>query len=210
VAIAPAASSAAVGIAAPAEAIVPSLAGDATERPAGVQPAGGYDRRSEREWAFLLHQQKYLADSIRFADQKAGVVFAFALGALTYVFNTRVHAQFTAHPLTWGSAHPLATFGGLLLLVSSGLALYVLAPRLWDSSPRQLSLTFWEDVKTFESGGGFFTALRDSDTDSLHREMADHCFVLSCICTKKYRLLTAALWVGTAGSLVAIVFAGAV
>ena len=141
---------------------------------------------------------------VRFADQKAAFAFAFSLGTLAFLFSQQIYSDLFIDPVAWLRGHRLAGLGSTLLVLSCGLLMAAVLPRLWWSSQQKLSLTFWEDVVQIGSAAKYLEAVRKASAATLHKEIADHCFTLSGICTRKYTLVKYGMWAGVTGAVLGV------
>ena len=149
--------------------------------------------------AFLYNEQKYLCDYIRFADQKAAFISAASVGLLSYLASQRVYRDAFTVPLYWLQHEPLMAVGSLLLLAACFLsAMAVLPRRTWKDLE---SLVFWEGVRRYDSADSYCAALTTYGAKGLNRQLAQHCYSLAAVCTRKYQYVNLAMWLTGIGSL---------
>jgi len=175
---------------------------ETTVGPSAGRKGTDADQSLETEWAFLLNEQRYISEYIRFADQKSAFVFAFALGTLGLLFGQHAFDGFASDPLLWIRNEMVYGMAAGLLILSSALSIAAILPRLWASEPK--GLVYWDGVAKFQSPTQYFEALRAVRRDALHRELADHCFNLARICSRKYALVRYAIWAAPIGAVLGI------
>lgn len=157
-------------------------------------------RSAEAEGVFLLNEQRYLLESAKFADQKAAFAFAFSLGSLAFLFQQKAFVGVVGKDVATNGIHVVGVLAGVCLLASCGLLLFAVLPRLWWSSEHRLNLVFWEDVVALGSPDKYFEAVRTAGSDTLHREISDHCFTLAEICERKFTAVKWGMWIGVVGA----------
>lgn len=167
-------------------------------RPSGIVPP------AEIGWPFLLNQQRYLLESTRFADQKAAFAFAFSLGSLAFLYQQRLFDGLSSSPLEWMRLHPFPALAGIGLLASCALLMAAVLPRLWWTSDHELSLVFWDDVIQLQTPDRYLESIRRAGVDALHKELADHCFTLAKICSRKFTFVKGGMWAGAVGALLGL------
>jgi hypothetical protein len=158
------------------------------------------DNARSLEWAFLLNEQRYLIEFVRFADQKAAFANALPIGVLAFLYNAEIYVEFTNDVVLWIQSHPSAAVASLMMVASFGCLLGVVLPRLWMSSDHTLTRIFWEDVAAMGSAEKYSEQIMAAGSDKLHQELAVHCFTLARICTRKYELLKFGMWSAAAGA----------
>jgi hypothetical protein len=143
-----------------------------------------------------------LREYIQLADQKAMFFFAGATALLAFLFRSGVSSRWMKHVMTW-HVLDLVTFIAMLALgVSAVIAMLVLIPRTNGSRRGHV---FWEAIAEFANARAYADDLSGLSAATLAQLHAEHCYELSVVCRKKYRVLKAALWVGAVGLVATVI-----
>jgi hypothetical protein len=157
---------------------------------------------SELKLSFLVREHEYLSDLIKFADQKAAFVFAFAVGAMTVGYTFHLYDALGGRPLAWAADHRLPALGLLLMLGASALSFATLLPRL--SSHKSQGLMYFNHLLQHESHGAYTLRVLESDDAQLLREVAAHCYSLAAIVRQKFKWTNRALWTSVFGAILTL------
>jgi len=157
---------------------------------------------------FANETHKYIREFIRFADQKAGIVFAASAALLGFSYG-RGDAARWLKPLSSWSLHDGLIFVAMAsLLAACIMAFLVVAPRL--SGGARPGLIFWDSITTYSGPRDYASAVRSTGGEELVNARLQHCYDLAVISKRKYLMLRLALWIGAVGltSLVVHLFFG--
>jgi hypothetical protein len=149
------------------------------------------------------HVHRYLSDYIKFADQKATFVFGGAAALLAFLYKAEASRRWLKPVGGWTLGDALAFLAMLALAAAALVAVAVIVPRLGGS---RRGLIFWESIAQFESGAEYAAAVTGVGAADLLRAKLQHCWELSGVCRRKYRVLGVAIWLGAVGLYAAVVF----
>jgi hypothetical protein len=155
---------------------------------------------------FLSHVDLHIAESIRFADSKAGFAVALCTALIGAMFAAKCHLHFVHVPLRhWTIFSILSLTAFALLLASIVAAVVAIRPRLWNSPQ---SLIAWQNIARCEDCDAFVHGVLRQRSEDMGMQLAKHIHSGATICTKKYRWVNASISLGTIGGLLgAIVIA---
>ncbi len=175
---------------------------------------------------FLWNTHSYINEYIKFADAKAGVVATWTSAFLGVLISIDVHHLFMGgegsdcSTLTGIAAAALSLIGMLLLAAGFIAAVFALIPRLWsrplrslrfwkEISPspasQNLGYIFWSDILAHGSTEAFVKNVLKRDDDRLAKDIAEHIYVLSQICDRKFSFVVRSIQFSTAGSICAAI-----
>lgn len=175
--------------------------------PSGDTTAGGRRRRTTasqsdavRLTEFATFQEGYVRHYIALADGKA-VAFISLVGAfLGYLFSKPAFCKFLAAPACeWSNV--FAWISAVLLMAAAMCLVLVIAPRIGATHD---GLVFYGSVVGQQTAQAYVTAIRTADTDQIADERLRHCYDVSAVCWRKYRILRAAIWLAAAGFISAL------
>ncbi len=151
---------------------------------------------------FLWEVHKYTNEYIRFADTKAG----FIAGAATALIGGLIASSLfdsilLARPRLWSNLQWLGFASLLLLVVSLGLSVAAIQPRLWNKT--SVGFIFWGSIAGHGSMLQFTRAIHDLSLLGKTSAISDHLFILSSIAKRKYAFVGWAFSVGVAGGALA-------
>lgn len=160
--------------------------------------AAGPALRSETEakLAFSGFAHEYIREYISLADQKATFFFTGATALLAFLYSKNVSARWLKPVMTWNILDTIAFVAMAALAVGAFLALLVVIPRTPGS---RRGFLFWEAIAEYDTGRQYADELSLLSPATLFQVKAEHCFELSKVCRRKYRMLRCALWTGAVG-----------
>ena len=173
--------------------------GTAVVRPA---PSAGAPAEIKTQLDFLWNTHKYLNDSIRFADTKAGFTVALTCTIVGALFAGKLHDLFLLAapkqwpPIAWLSA---AAFLGLGASIACGA--WTIRPRLSNKQPK--GFLYWGGVTEHGSPETFWAEMKNQSQEALVEHLAHHVFCLSEISRVKYLWAWVAMTFGALGGLLA-------
>ncbi len=150
---------------------------------------------------FASFHEGYIRHYIALADTKAGVIFTLAAGVIGYLLNDE-DIQATIVVPSCSSGFVVLILALLSLGLVSALAFFVIAPRL--SSPSNEGLVFFGSVAKKASSEDFVTEIANSSEDRLTEARLKHCYDTAVVCSRKYALLKAAIWLTPISLLLAL------
>ena len=157
-----------------------------------VEPDPGLGVQSrEVHLSFVVNEHVYLGEALRFADQKAGLTLALALGALTLGHNLGLYSGLLLGQLPPLGIALLVLPGLLLLLAAAGLSASAIAPRL--DSGTDSGLVYWKHVRRLGDPAKYAAAVKRCSDDQLVAELSCHCYVLAGIVDRKFSLTSKAI-----------------
>lgn len=136
---------------------------------------------------FLVNEHKYIADNIKFADQKAGLTFAFVSGLLALIGTDHSYSNLNANFTSGWFMAGLVMFGLVSLVGAGAAAALTLVPR--TRAGIRSGIVFFGHVAGHATADDYaYQVLLRKDFE-LASELAKHCFVLAHIASTKYRLV---------------------
>jgi Family of unknown function (DUF5706) len=150
---------------------------------------------------FASFHEDYVRHYIEFADAKAGVCLGLISAVLGYMASRdEVQALITNPTFTI----KFSIVAGVLvtLLSSAAFAFAVIAPRLSPVSGE--GIIFFKEVAKRKSGEDYVREIASYSNSDLTIAQLRHCFHISTICSWKYRLLRAAIWLALPGLIFAL------
>lgn len=140
---------------------------------------------------FATFQEGYIRHYIALADTKAGVIFALAAGIIGYLLNDdEIRATILAPSC---SSEFVVTILALASLgIVAALTFFVVAPRL--SAPSNEGLVFFGAVAKKASSDDFLSEIKASSDEQLIEARLKHCYDTATVCSRKYEILKAAIW----------------
>lgn len=152
-----------------------------------------------REFTWRVHT--YTNEYIRFADAKAGAVFAIGSAVVGALWVSKAHLSFVeSSPIAWTGRAWLMLLSFILLAVGMLTSGVAVRPRLWTTQSTP-GLLFWERVAAHTSGTSYWTALTASRPEELSRQVAEHVYDLAKVARAKYRWASVATNVTLAGAI---------
>jgi hypothetical protein len=159
---------------------------------------------------FLWKVHGYTSEFIRFADTKAALVVAWSSTLISGLFGLKAHRLLSPHRFTTDAIDVCTTVGGVAaavafssLVVAFLIAMTIIMPRLWTK--RKIGLIFWENIQGYKSAEQFLAAL--AQEQGFVNAIADHVFMVSAVCQRKYRRLKLAIGLSLVGGLAGVVVA---
>jgi len=150
----------------------------------------------------LIHVHQYLLDTIKFSDQKAAFLFAFAVGILTLGYNFELYEHISGRALGWAWENGLSAVSLAFILLSAALSLAALLPRLWSDDGR--GIVFFRHILLHHSAVAYASAIAITKDADLIRELSSHCYTLAGIAQKKFSYTKWALWAAGAGGILTL------
>jgi hypothetical protein len=185
----------------------------------------GMTRKATMDYLWKAHD--YTNNDIRFADTKAVMSIGFCSALISGLFAARLQRFILCGPsfTNIGLYETLMGVGTTLaLLMLSGAVLssvWAFIPRLWDKRlPTQWmrlkhvfwrtpsttrGLMYWEHIRAHQSPHEFWTTVASLSESELAEKVAEHLFVLSCVCTDKYMNLTRSVLLAVPGGVLAAI-----
>lgn len=195
--------------------------------PMDLKSADGEAGVSKASLDYLWKVHEYTANDIRFADTKAVMSIGFCSALISGIFAAKLQRFILTGPsLTnmrlYETLMGIATTLSLLLLGGAVLtSVWAFIPRLWDQRLptwrlrvkhvfwRKPSTTtgfmYWEHIRAHHSPHIFWQQVSHLTEKQLVEKVAEHVFVLSCVCTDKYQSLTRSVLLAVPGGLLAAV-----
>jgi hypothetical protein len=173
---------------------------DVTDR--GVASEPFQDTLGQERSSFANHVHAYLQGSIRFADQKAGFLFAAATAVIAVLFKQDLLEHWRTPVGEWSLGVWAAAIASILVGVSGLISIGVVTPRLGGRS----GLVYWGTKEVFVDVAAWRTAVFSLDANGLAGHVVDHCFELRAIARRKHGLLRWASWLFVGGLIPTIVF----
>jgi hypothetical protein len=177
------------------------------------------------EYLWKVHD--YTNNDIRFADTKAVMSIGFCSALISGMFAAKLQRFILTGPsltnIRWyetlmgiGTALSLLMLGGAVLS-----SVWAFIPRLWDrrlptwwlrvkhafwrTPSTTTGFMYWEHIRAHHSPHLFWQQATQLREEELAEKIAEHLFVLSCVCTDKYLCLTRSVLLAVPGGLLAAV-----
>jgi hypothetical protein len=145
---------------------------------------------------FAYHLHSYISDYIKFADQKAAFIFAINAALLGYQFRSKAYLMWLKKPSFWTPLDIICLLGMVLLAVGLAFSSAVVIPSLRKTHK---GIVFFRSVSEFADASNYASNVINSAPGRLTREILEHAFDLSKICSSKYWKLVAATWSTSVG-----------
>jgi hypothetical protein len=153
---------------------------------------------------YLWHVNQYLNEHVRFSDTKAGSVIVLAGAMLSLLYGGGLHRTFAAVPISEWSLRTIGAMVTYLLLGASvGCASWSIRPRMVNSVPT--GYVFWESILAHGSPKAFVLELNKRSRQELLDHLAMQLYVVSGICSTKFRWVGRSITLCLAGALLAAV-----
>jgi hypothetical protein len=167
---------------------------------AGDRPKG--EPTAEWQLTFALEQNKYANEYIKFADQKAAIILGLITAGLAILESSGGHKAWTGQPFSLVGV--LTTLAFLINVLAGAFAALTLLPRLRTGGSLQTTRIYWRDVAKLETPEKYAAAIMGSQREEIVRELLCHYQILSQICSRKYVMVTCAMWAGLVGIAVSL------
>jgi hypothetical protein len=149
------------------------------------------DKLGKEHSDFATFHEGYIRHYITLADTKAGVIFALAAGIIGYLLNDdEIQATILAPSCSSEFVVPVLALASLGIVAA--LTFFVVAPRL--SAPSDEGLVFFGAVAKKTSSDDFLSEIGASSDEQLIEARLKHCYDTATVCSQKYELLKAAIW----------------
>jgi hypothetical protein len=178
------------------------------------------------EYLWKVHD--YTNGDIRFADTKAVMSIGFCSALISGIFAAKLQRFILTGPslTNIGLYETLMGAGTSLSLLMLGGAIlssvWAFIPRLWDrrlptwwlrvkhffwrKPTTTTGFMYWEQIQAHHNPQVFWQQVTHLRDEELAEKIAEHLFVLSCVCTEKYMNLSRSVMLAVpGGSLAAIV-----
>ena len=153
---------------------------------------------------FLWRVHAYINDYIKFADAKAAFIAAACSGVIgALVASTLFDSCFRNSLSDWTIMQFAGMLGLILLVISFGLSIATIQPRLWSKSGS--GFIYWGSVIAHGSAKDHTAAVHQLTQRQMSEETAKHVFTLSMIADRKFKRVSWALAVGVLGGLLSAV-----
>jgi pycsar effector protein len=176
---------------------------------------------------YLWKAHDYTNNDIRFADTKAVMSIGFCSALISGIFAAKLQRFILTGPsltniglyetlMGTGTALSLLMLGGAILS-----SVWAFIPRLWDrrlptwwlrvkhvfwrTPSTTTGFMYWEHVRAHHSPHIFWQQLTQLSQEELAEKVAEHLFVLSCVCTDKYMSLTRSVLLAVPGGVLAAI-----
>ncbi len=150
-----------------------------------------------------VHQ--YVNEYIRFADAKAGFLFAFTSGATGFLYSKSIlHPLMQASICSWTTLGWLSFLGFAALTVAGVAAFWVVKPRLQPKNDD--GLIFWETVAAKLDANAYVGEVTGLTGSGMVSEVVDHTYQLSRVARYKYRWLNVSIWASGVAVVIWIVY----
>jgi hypothetical protein len=140
---------------------------------------------------FAYHLHCYISDYVKFADQKAAFIFAINAALLGYQFKSKAYLMWLKRPSSWAPLDIICLLGMVLLSVGLVFSSTVVVPSLRKTHK---GIVFFRSVSEYANAFGYASDVINSTPSRLTREVLEHAYDLSRICSSKYRRLVVATW----------------
>ena len=152
---------------------------------------------------FLWNTHRYLNESIRFADTKAGFTVALACPVVGALFAGKLQDLFLlTAPRQWSPISWLSAAAFLALGSSITMGVWTISPRLISKQPH--GFLYWGGVTEHGSPETFWANMKTQSQETLVEHLAHHVFCLSQISQTKYSWARLAMALGMLGGLLAV------
>jgi hypothetical protein len=146
---------------------------------------------------FANFHEGYVRSYISLADTKAGIIFALTSSIIAYLFSdAHFHKLLFMPTRSWSTG--LAYISSSALLLAATFSAWVIAPRTLHTGE---GLVFFGSVSRYRSDLAYVRAVRESSEAELTEARLRHCYNVSQVCWRKYRVLRSAIWSGAIGLL---------
>lgn len=154
---------------------------------------------SENRFPFGSFVHNYVWASIQFAEQKAAFVFAVDSAFLGYLVTTIPSNLLQIAPL-----QQVLIASALMLLGSSIAAvLTVIMPRLGGDFK---GIVYFGAISKRATAAEYSTEVLRANRSELDSATAQHIYEIAVICTRKYKRIRWAIWLGLFGSLAGLLW----
>jgi hypothetical protein len=150
---------------------------------------------------FTYHLHSYINDYIKFADQKAGFIFAINAALLGYLFKVKAYLLWLKKPSSWAPLEIICILGMVLLSVGLIFSSAVVVPSLRKTHK---GIVFFRSVSEYANASSYASDVLGSTSSHLVREVLEHAYDLSRICNSKYQKLVVATWSTSIGVISAV------
>jgi hypothetical protein len=154
---------------------------------------------------FLWNVQKYINDYLRFGDTKAALAVATVSAIMGALFKVKAQEAFLHAVGQWGCIAWLSLTAFAFLAVSAVLGIVAITPPF--GQPKTRGLMYWAEVATYKDDVEYSNDLLAHDAEARFRVLARHVFIVSRVCTLKYRLVRLCILTGVVGATCAALFA---
>lgn len=151
---------------------------------------------------FAEHVILYVTEHIKLADQKAAFIFTIASALLCYLYTKDIHKMWISKPSDWSGSDLLAILAMLALGTGLLCACFVVLPSL---SKSHRGIVFFKSINEFESASAYASEIIARQTQDLDRMLLKQAYDMSHICSRKYCLLSVAMWTTFIGILLTII-----
>lgn len=153
---------------------------------------------------YLWHVSEYLNEHVRFSDTKAGSVVVLSGAMLSLLYGGGLHHAFATVPVSQWSLRAIAGLATYALLGAAVLAAsWTMRPRMVNTVPT--GYVFWESILAHGSPAAFVKDLNQRSRRELLDHLAIQLYVVSGICSTKFRWVGRAVMLCMAGALLATV-----
>lgn len=147
---------------------------------------------------FASFEQGYISHYISLADTKAAWAFAIASGSLAYMISRE---GLGVHLLSPTPEIILLVAPISLLFASAVCSFLTIIPRLATSGE---GLVFYGSVAQHPDAATYVNKVVQTSPSNLTERRLAHCFDIARVCTRKYRFLRRAMWLGAIGLIAAV------
>lgn len=138
------------------------------------------------QYAQGVHQ--YVNEYIRFADGKAGFLFAFVTAAISFLYSKSLFQSWShVSVCSWKLLDFTAFIGSSALVISGFAAFWVVKPRLRPQ--KDDGLIFWETVASRRDANSYVGEVASLTGSGMVSEIIDHTYHLSRVARFKYHWL---------------------
>jgi len=150
----------------------------------------------------------YLAENVKFADSKAGVLIGvnglLLRTTVEYLKSGGTSVVALLEPATLPQRVMLG-LGSVFLLAGVILATSVVFPR--RGSVGEKGFVYWESIAKYASAEEYTNAVMGTSEEDLDRIMAEQHYYISKAATRKYLMLRRAFWASSIGASVIVLTA---
>ena len=163
--------------------------------PSGDVDGDTVDVVTSHQFAVLVNE--HIRHFISAADQKAIFFCTGATALLAFLYDHKLSARWMKPLAAWLPSDVFALTGAATLAVGAFLSLLVVIPRSSGSGNRYFN---WDAITTHNNTGEEYgRRVIALSRERAVRAQAEYCFDMARVCTRKYRMLRRALWVGATG-----------
>ena len=168
-----------------------------------VSPTPGAEGQQLPSFISIVHS--YLWSAVTFADQKAALLFASDSAFLGYLLANGLLHQLKPAMQGWHASQWLALISLLFLGLSIALAINVVMPRF---AGKRDGLIYFMAIANRKKKDQYVSEVLSCNDSSLNVALAEHCYEIATIATRKYTRLRNGMWAGILGFVAGLTYIG--